>query len=102
MNCAATNLQAADVSLDWMGACLDSLRAALQMHQQDQTNRRLGMLTVLSAIFMPITLMAGIWGMNFETMPELSLRFGYPLALALMVAVAVGMFRYFRKHGWFG
>jgi len=102
MNCAVTNLQAADVSMDWLGQRLDALRVALQMNQQDKTNHRLGMLTVLSAIFMPITLMAGIWGMNFEAMPELSLRFGYPLALGLMVAVAVGMFRYFRKHGWFG
>ena len=38
------------------------------MHAQEKTNRRLGMLTILSAIFMPITLLAGIWGMNFEGM----------------------------------
>ena len=55
-------------------------------------NRRLGMLTILSAIFMPITLMAGIWGMNFENMPELGLEFGYPLGLGAMAVVAIGMF----------
>jgi len=59
------------------------------------------MLTILSAIFMPKTLVAGIWGMNFRTMPELSHRFGYPIALGLIALVGWGMFFYFRRTGWF-
>jgi magnesium transporter len=70
------------------------------MHAQDKTNRRLNMLTILSAIFMPVTLLAGIWGMNFELMPELRYRFAYPVALGLMVAVGMGMYRFFRRTGW--
>jgi len=58
-------------------------------------------LTVLTAIFMPITLLAGIWGMNFESMPELSWPHGYLLALGFMALVARLMFFIFRKNGWF-
>ncbi len=69
--CLGGVLFAADRSLDWLDQRLGALRSGLQMHVQDKTNRRLNMLTILSAIFMPITLLAGIWGMNFATMPEL-------------------------------
>jgi magnesium transporter len=101
MNCALANLQVADRSLDRLGERIGALRAGFQMHAQDKTNRKLGMLTILSAIFMPITLLAGIWGMNFETMPELKFPFAYPVALGLMALIAAGMYRFFRRGGWF-
>ena len=77
------------------------LRSAFQMHAQDKTNRRLGVLTVLSAIFLPMTLLAGIYGMNFEVMPELRYPFAYPVAVGSMALIASGMYLYFRKKGWF-
>ena len=77
------------------------LRVRFSLHQQDRTNRRLAILTVLSAVFLPLTLMAGIYGMNFEFMPELGYRYAYPVALGAMVVVAVGMVAYFRSRGWF-
>jgi magnesium transporter len=46
--------------------------------------------------------MAGIYGMNFENMPELHTRWGYPILLAAMVAVAAGMIVYFYRKGWLG
>ena len=101
MNCALVNLQAAFGSLGRLTDQIAALRLGFQMHAQDKTNRRLSVLTILSAIFMPITLLAGIWGMNFEGMPELGLSFGYPLALGLMVFIGTGMFLFFRKGGWF-
>jgi len=79
----------------------DAMFSAFHMHSQDKTNRRLDILTILSAIFMPSTLMAGIWGMNVEFMPELKLSFAYPVALGLMAALGAGMFCFFRKKGWF-
>ena len=82
MNCALANLQAIERSLDRLGERIGALRTGFQIHAQDKTNRKLGMLTILSAIFMPITLLTGIWGMNFETMPELKFPFAYPVALA--------------------
>jgi magnesium transporter len=101
LNCALVNLQAADGSLDWLDGRLSALRSSFEMHAQDKTNHRLNMLTILSAIFNPATLLAGIWGMNFETMPELKFPFGYPIALGLMVLVGTGMYLFFRKGGWF-
>ena len=100
MNCALANLKSADRSLDRLGERIGALRSGFQMHAQDKTNRKLGMLTILSAIFMPITLLAGIWGMNFETMPELKFPFSYPIAIGLMALIAVGMYRFFRRGGW--
>lgn len=102
MTCALANLQAADGTLTWLDQRVAAVRAGFQMHAQDKTNRRLGMLTILSAIFMPITLLAGIWGMNFETMPELKYAFSYPAALGLMLLVGASMYFFFRRTGWFG
>ena len=63
-------------------------------------NRRLNIFTVLSVILMPPTLIASIYGMNFEHMPELKWLWGYPMALLLMVAVAIGPFLYLKRKDW--
>jgi magnesium transporter len=101
INCALVNLEAIDKATDRLDKRIIALRSAFQMHAQDGANRRLGFLTVLSAIFMPMTLLAGIWGMNFEGMPELKHPFAYPGAIGIMILVASGMYLYFRKGGWF-
>ena len=68
---------------------------------QETTNRRLNVLAVLSAIYMPATLIAGIYGMNFNDIPIQQMSYGYLLVLLLMFAlVAVQMF-FFWKRGWF-
>jgi len=77
------------------------LRLRYNLNQQDKTNHRLAVLTVISAVFLPLTLLAGIWGMNFILMPELQLSFGYPLALGLMVLIAGGLTWFFYMRGWF-
>ncbi len=86
--------------LDRLDRRLGELQQRHQSAEQDRTNRRLGTLTVLSAIFMPLTLIAGIYGMNFEYMPELHLRYGYFLALGAMALVAGGLGWYFRARWW--
>jgi len=50
---------------------------------------------------MPLTLLAGIRGVNFEGMPELGNPFAYPAAIGMMIMIAPGMYLYFRKSGWF-
>ena len=57
-------------------------------------------LTVFSTIFIPLTFIAGIYGMNFEVMPELKVSWGYFAALGLMAAVAIGMLGFFRRKRW--
>lgn len=66
-----------------------------------QTNRVMRVLTVITTIFMPLTFIAGIYGMNFENMPELSWKYGYFETLLLMFIIALGMFWWFKKKGWF-
>jgi magnesium transporter len=101
LNSALANVQAADRSLDRLDMRVGALRLGFQMNAQEETNRRLNILTVLSAIFLPMTFLAGIWGMNFEGMPELKVPIGYPMALGIMALIGSGMFLFFRRHGWF-
>ena len=58
-------------------------------------------LTVVSTLFIPLTFLAGIWGMNFRSMPELDWRYGYGIAWTLMLITAVATWLYMRKKDWF-
>jgi len=55
---------------------------------------------VAAVVFLPPTLVASIYGMNFTNIPEIGWQWGYPFALALMVASAILPFWYFRRRGW--
>jgi magnesium transporter len=63
-------------------------------------NKIIKIFSVASVALLPPTLIASIYGMNFEFMPELKLAWGYPYALALMLASAIVPMWYFRKRGW--
>jgi len=67
-----------------------------------RTNEIMKVLTLMASIFIPLTFVAGIYGMNFEYMPELHSRNGYFVALAVMVMLGVGMTLFFKKRGWIG
>ncbi|MCC6646816.1 MAG: magnesium/cobalt transporter CorA [Polyangiaceae bacterium] len=68
--------------------------------QSNRLNEVMKTLTMFSTVMLPLTLIAGIYGMNFENMPELKWRHGYPLALLAMGLVAVGLLFYFRRKRW--
>jgi len=74
----------------------------------NRMNEIMKILTMFTALFIPLSLIAGIYGMNFNSavsplnMPELSWYLGYPYALGLMAVVAIGMLMYFRKKKWLG
>jgi magnesium transporter len=74
----------------------------------NRLNEIMKVLTIISTIFMPLSFIAGVYGMNFDrdvspwSMPELGWRYGYVLSLALMAAVAIGQLIYFRRKGWLG
>ena len=75
------------------------LDATLGLINIDQ-NRIIKIFSIVSVIFMPPTLVASIYGMNFHLMPELSWSFGYPMAVILMILSAVGPILLFRYKGW--
>ncbi|MFC4798583.1 magnesium/cobalt transporter CorA [Neobacillus sp. GCM10023253] len=66
-----------------------------------QTNHVMKVLTVITTIFMPLTFIAGLYGMNFHYMPELNWKYGYFAVLFLMFLVGLWMFLWFKKKGWF-
>src|SRR5579864_565870 len=65
-----------------------------------EQNAAMKLFSWAAVVFLPPTLIAGIFGMNFHYMPELSWRYGYPLSLVLMLASAIGPYLYFKKRGW--
>jgi magnesium transporter len=77
----------------------------MDMYLSSVSNRQnevMKVLTVMATIFIPLTFLAGIYGMNFEYMPEFHLRWAYPAVLLIMLAVAAGMVMHFYRKGWLG
>jgi magnesium transporter len=74
----------------------------------NRMNEIMKVLTIISTIFMPLSFIAGVYGMNFDhgvsrwNMPELKWRWGYPFSLTLMAAVAIGQMIFFWRRGWLG
>ncbi|MFD2443274.1 magnesium/cobalt transporter CorA [Bacillus sp. CGMCC 1.16607] len=66
-----------------------------------ETNRVMKVLTIITTIFMPLTFIAGLYGMNFKHMPELAWKYGYFGTLIIMLIIAITMFIWFKKKGWF-
>jgi magnesium transporter len=68
--------------------------------QNQRLNEVMKVLTVIATLFIPLTFIASIYGMNFEFMPELGWRYGYAFALGLMAVVGAGLIFYFKNRGW--
>jgi magnesium transporter len=68
----------------------------------NRLNEVMKLLTIMSSVFIPLTFIVGVYGMNFEYMPELHWRLGYPLVWAVMIGVVIALVRYFRRKGWIG
>ena len=89
---------------DTVEAMRDLLNSTLEIHMSNMSNRLnevLKVLTLITTLFIPVTFIAGVYGMNFKYMPELEWPWGYPAALLLMAVVAAGMFLYFKRKKWF-
>lgn len=79
------------------------LNTTLEAHLalvSNRTNRIMQKLTVVTSIFLPLTFIVGIYGMNFHFMPELTWRYGYIAAWSLMVALSGAMLAFFKRRGW--
>jgi magnesium transporter len=85
----------------------DNLRETLSVIIQvyvsmvsNQLNHTMRVLTLIATVMLPLTVITGIYGMNFDFMPELHWKFGYPLVLVAMLVVSVLMIAYFRRKKW--
>lgn len=81
---------------DMIGDMLDLYLSNISI----RLNEVMKVLTMIATIFIPLTFIAGVYGMNFEFMPELKWRYGYPLVWLVMGLIGVGMIFYFRKKKW--
>ena len=89
--------------IDTTEALRDMLSGMLDTYLSSMSNRMsevMKVLTIMASIFIPLTFIAGIYGMNFKYMPELSWHYGYFGALIVMLAAGMGMLVYFRVKGW--
>ena len=100
LRAAHSNNDATLRRLDRTERRIEDLQMRFGAHQNDLTNRRLSRLTVISAIFLPLTLIAGIYGMNFDDMPELHVAYSYPAVLSVMALITGVMIWRFRAGGW--
>ncbi|SDS32263.1 magnesium transporter [Halopseudomonas xinjiangensis] len=66
----------------------------------NRMNEVMKVLTIFATLFMPLTFIAGVYGMNFEYMPELEWRYGYPMVWMVMIATVIGLVVFFRRRGW--
>lgn len=90
--------------VDTIDSQRDRVTGLFQLHTSmvgASTNEIMRTLTIIATIFIPLTFVAGIYGMNFTYMPELDWRYGYPTLLGVMLVIAGGMIYYFRKRRWF-
>lgn len=76
------------------------LRDLYKAHLDIKQNRIMTVLTVVTTIFMPLTLIAGWYGMNFHFMPELNWKWSYPVVIILSIAIAAGSLLFFKKKKW--
>jgi magnesium transporter len=81
----------------------EMLSGMLDLYMSSISNRMneiMKVLTLFAAIFIPLTFITGVYGMNFQNMPELQLKYGYFIALGAMTATGIGLLTYFKKKSW--
>jgi magnesium transporter len=90
-----------DLSESYRDLLSGSLEAYLSV-VSNRLNEIMKVLTIFSAIMLPLTFIAGVYGMNFDHMPELHSKYGYYAVWIIMLVVAVAMLLFFRRRGWIG
>ena len=66
----------------------------------NKMNEVMNVLTIMSSIFIPVTFIAGVYGMNFENMPELKTQSGYFITWGIMLSIIIGLLIYFKRKKW--
>ena len=89
------------ISLKQTEERLESLNDHYHLLLQDKANKRLNFLTIIQSVFVPLTLVVGVYGMNFAYMPELNYKYGYFVSLGAMAFIASIFMLYFYRKGWF-
>ena len=89
--------------MDMIEGMKDMVGGMLDIHLSNiniRTNEIMKFLTIVSTIFVPLTFISSVYGMNFKNIPELNFKYGYPIALLVMLGIAARMLHYFRQKKW--
>ncbi|MGB6649059.1 MAG: CorA family divalent cation transporter [Bacteroidota bacterium] len=96
-----TSLASLENSLDKMWDRLESIHQQYMLVLQQSSNKKLNVLAIVQAVFVPLTFIGGVYGMNFINMPELEWQYGYVATLGFMGLITLFSLQYFIRHGWF-
>jgi len=88
-------------SVDTYRDMLNSLQDLYLSEISFKMNQVVQVLTIITTIFVPLSFLTGLYGMNFENMPELHYRYGYFILLSVMLFISIGLISYFKKQKWF-
>lgn len=89
-------IDSVDIYREMLSGMLDMYLSSVS----NRLNQVMKVLTVIATIFMPLTFIVGLYGMNFKNMPELEWRYGYPVVLGLIVVIVIFMLVYFKRKKW--
>jgi magnesium transporter len=81
----------------------EAISGIMEVHlsaASNHLNKVMKVLTIISTIFIPLTFIVGVYGMNFSNMPEIPTRYGYFVVWGVMVLIAIGMVLFFKKRDW--
>jgi len=89
--------------IDTVETFRDTISGTLDIYLSSVSNKMnevMKVLTIIATIFIPLTFLAGIYGMNFKNMPELELPLGYPVVWSVMIVIGLIMVLYFKRKKW--
>jgi magnesium transporter len=91
--------------LDLLETCRETAASLSDLYQSavgNKMNETMKVLTIMASFFIPITFVAGVYGMNFEHIPELGWKYAYPAFWGICISISVGLAIYFWRKGWIG
>jgi magnesium transporter len=80
---------------------IESLRMHFMLVHQEESSHKINILTIIQAIFVPLTFIAGVYGMNFRNMPELDWEYAYFIVWGIFIGLSSVLLFFFKKNGWF-
>ncbi|MBK7104783.1 MAG: hypothetical protein IPH62_05825 [Ignavibacteriae bacterium] len=89
--------------IEYYNSFSDNIQSLINLNENNivnSTNKVIKILTIIATIFIPLTFIAGIYGMNFKNMPELEWKYGYYYSLGLMFLVGFGIYVFIKKKNW--
>ena len=90
--------------IEYYNSFTDMLQSLVNLNENNivnNTNKVMKILTIIATIFIPLTFVAGIYGMNFKNMPELEWEYGYQFAIGLMIFIGLVILGFMKKKNWF-